>query len=330
MTDWSLFRLTVLAPINRRVEKPRIPKLLFRFYSEKSSGLNTPTLFRAGLFTLSPYGIPPPMETDSPLFDQLASTHLIRHEIATPFISCSPSLVWAMHMVYRISENASIAVIDGSAAHNHTRMYNGQEVIRQLRRHDKFPKNIRYLGSSEFLLWGEIPQNAIKGTLDFRSIEMLAQSSAAVNHVLRLPVLRSSRNVAEAREQFFNSQIALDDRVGIAIAKILLLFGFSPTSQIDMIVDGISHILQGWAVGIPQDNFECIRQSFRSFYLTFTDIIVGPAALVISGMESSLRDAFEKGVERAGTELLKDKPLKRSNQSVRKRHNKIVARHQNA
>jgi hypothetical protein len=118
------------------------PRLLFRCYSDESQGLNTVVLIRAGQFEMSPNPVPPPADPNSARFYHDASTHLTPHEIATPFISISSSLVWAIQMaVHKGSENyknIAIAVIDGPLAHMHTRMYSSREVLRQLRRRGEY------------------------------------------------------------------------------------------------------------------------------------------------------------------------------------------------
>jgi hypothetical protein len=183
-------------------------------------------------------------------------------------------------------------------------------------------------------VWGAIEENAILETIELSILEAFANTSASVKHVLRLDIIGTSRDVREARTRFIKDPILLDDRVGKGVAKVMLLFGFSSASQGGMISDCVYHILQGWAVKIPQDDSDSIQQSFRAFYLEFTDIPIDPQAVSRLAGEHNLRDAFEKGVARAATALLKDATVlsrtktKRHNPHVRRRIDGFVARHQ--
>jgi hypothetical protein len=179
------------------------------------------------------------------------------------------------------------------------------------------------------LIWREITGKSLKATIQLFHIEELARTLPEVSQFLRLDILMSSKNVKHARTEFINDPIRLDDKVGIAIAKILLLFGISLASHKDVITSGVCHLLQGWAVEIPRDEHEPVQQSYRSFLRIFTNTAINDSRAVSHpNMERDLRDAFEKGVEQAATILLEDSP-KRCNKRVRHNKKRSIKRNQN-
>jgi hypothetical protein len=299
-----------------------IPKILFRAFSEQSSGTNTEDSMRAGLFSDF---VPSPIDSNGDMFACIAQTHLTRKPIATPFISTSPSLVWVLHKLLKTESNIkNIAIIDGHRANADTRVYPAHPILRDLRQRHMYPKNIQYKGRMEYLIWGEVLREAIYGVVGIQHLEHLAGSSAAVGRFLRLDALKDSIDVATARQKFFDDTVVLNGQVGYAIAKIILLFGYSPESEEAAITDMIFHLLQGWAVKVPMDDDESLLQAFGGFLVVFTAAI-GGITLAVAILEQKLRRAFDNGVHQAAQAMVKDS-MNRPNGRNRRNISKFFVR----
>jgi len=123
-------------------------RVLFRFYDNKSGGLNTSKGICAGAFKNNSRKVPPPADRNSKKFRNEATKHFKRVREPTPFISLYSSLKPALHRGLRSNAEASVAVIDRHAVSKSqpSGVYLAAKVINELglRR-----GNYRYRGRSE-------------------------------------------------------------------------------------------------------------------------------------------------------------------------------------
>jgi hypothetical protein len=259
------------------------PQVLFRAYSEQSFGINSTTLFRAGRFSSLYFPALPIPSPNSLEFYIDAAHHLTRQVTAGPFVSVSSSLIWTLHMAYR-KGHKTVAIIHGPSASSHSSVYAVPPLLSTLKNtlQEYNGISLRYHGAFEFLVWAEIPEEAIICGLQLHHLESLARKSKAVTRVLRLDVLKNSTSVSVARSKYLRDPIVLDGEVGQAMGKIIALFGFSPNSDgaCTCISEMVFHLLQGWAIMIPTDE-EAIEQSFATFQYTISSSI-GPLAFQVS------------------------------------------------
>jgi hypothetical protein len=160
-----------------------------------------------------------------------------------------------------------------------------------------YPRNIQYRGCAEYLAYGEIAQNAIEVTISRDHIETLAQSPI-VGRFLRIDLLKNSVSVKSAQVNLSSTRhaLSLDQKVGAAVAQLLLFFGFSFLTEESSLIEGTFSLLQGWMISIPLQYQDAISHSFEAFYKTFLHTI--PGAQSITEVRNKFRRCFVFAVER--------------------------------
>ncbi len=94
----------------KATNKPRIlPRLVFRWYNNRSQGLNTPTEIVAGKFLDKPKDIPPPEWAL-----EAVRNHLTPHKLPSPFVSFRESLRPCLFRALKagVETHAHIAIVD--------------------------------------------------------------------------------------------------------------------------------------------------------------------------------------------------------------------------
>jgi hypothetical protein len=294
-----------------------IPKILFRFYDGSSAGINGPSGFRACRYSATETAVSMPVE-EPPTPDDLgllwdASYHLTRTPVGSRLISATPSLVWAFHKAFKCvtlptgadepgtgsSKEAYISLIDGPSANSHTRVYETQPIIKALRE-GGWLQDIRYKykGTAEYLVWAEIKAPSITGVISTNDIEAYVRRWRGVRRLLRLDTIRQSTSINSLRKSFAQNPISLDAEIGLALGKLLHLFGIRPTSDNEAIAQLVYNLAQGWAVRVPvgdegDDAIEGVRQAFLIAF-------AGSEEFMGLQIEARVRAAFNEGLKKAG------------------------------
>ncbi|KKY19959.1 hypothetical protein UCDDS831_g05069 [Diplodia seriata] len=173
------------SPRTKRAANP--PALLYRVYHDASGGLNSPTGFRAGLFSIPGQSLAPAPPTDyhGAILPVFVSWHCWHHTLSSPFISCTDSLIMALHKARRAEAaglNPHVAVINAARAasnddnndnnsdnSDNTNLFPARPLVAAARRRGLVP-GMRYRGHRELLAWGAISQHAIVADLPFATL----------------------------------------------------------------------------------------------------------------------------------------------------------------
>lgn len=217
------------------------PRIVFRFYDNNSSGVNTPTGMRAGLFQDSRLPLSPPPEIDTKAFRKEAIKHFSWTREPTPFISMCQSILPALHRGLLSSMDASIAVIDlhtvsRSQEWNHSKVYVAGHIIKRLGLRQEV---YGYRGRSEWLVWGMIDKNAIITTFKVEALRRFLARSPDVSIVLHFTEIESSRNAKEYREKLKGNVNYVGRASGRVIGKFLACTGL-PDSYVESAAKKIS------------------------------------------------------------------------------------------
>lgn len=196
------------------------PQLVFRFYNDHSSGVNTPDGMRAGLFQ-NRARCPPPPDIDSKAFHKEAAKHFSWTQEPTPFISMYESILPVLHRGLLSTIDACIAVIDlhaVSRSRNHSKVYAGAYIIKRLGlQQDAYG----YRARTEWLVWGMIGKEAIVTTFKVENLRRYLTGSPDVCIVLRFPEIESSRNADEYRKRLNGNPNQVGKAAGRVIGKFL-------------------------------------------------------------------------------------------------------------
>ncbi|OJD33701.1 uncharacterized protein BKCO1_2800083 [Diplodia corticola] len=306
------------------------PSLLYRVYHAESNGLNSPTEFRAGLFNIPGKSLVPPPQ-DNTILPVFASWHLWHHTVSSPFISCTDSLIMAVHKA-RQAEAAGlhpvhISIIDaplatrGSSSHIHG--FPARPLVLEARRRGLVP-DMRYSGTREIFVWARIAPAAIIHDVPFGRLRSLTADDLGVADLLALDDIDPDRRLGRVRKALLD-EVVLDASAGYAVGRLAALFGLagrshshsSLSSWPPMVEQFVYDVFQGWVLGVVPG---CEREMAEGFLVGLRDAEAGAGpgpgaggALVgLHGEEDGLlREAFVGGVERAQRCLRKEGRFRR-------------------
>ncbi|EKG21277.1 hypothetical protein MPH_01420 [Macrophomina phaseolina MS6] len=293
------------------------PALLYRVYHEESCGHNSPTGFRAGLFNIPGQSLEPPPQ-DNRILPVFVSWHLWHHSVSSPFISCTDSLVMAVHKA-RQAEAAGLhphlALISGAAAtsNGHTCFRAGPLVL-EARSRGLVP-GMRYRGVREWLIWGEIACDAIVRDVPFGRLRDLPANHTGVADLLALDDIDPAPRVSLAaiRKGLLRQEVVLDGAAGFHVGRLVALLGLELASPVEMVEQVVYDILQGWVLGVAVGEVPGMAEAFLA---GFRDAEGGRSIgaggneavlLLDDDDETGLRAAFASGVERALEDLRRER-----------------------
>ncbi|KAF4310832.1 hypothetical protein GTA08_BOTSDO13813 [Botryosphaeria dothidea] len=293
-----------------QVHMQRTPALLYRIYHDESGGLNSPTQFRAGLFNIPGQSLEPPPNNSS-ILPVFVSWHLWHHSVSSPFISCTDSLVMAMHKARQAEEsglNPHISIIDGAPTTSHRRGFLAAPLVAEAWHRGLVP-GMRYKGLREYLIWGEISRESILLDMPLDGLRSLpATHYAAVLDLLALDDIdpAPSTNLSGIRRELLRQEVVLDAPAGHAVGRLVALFGLGlGTAATPAMVEQLVYdVFQGWVLGATD-----VAEMAGAFLAGLRDASARAGAVVALGEEEKerLKEAFKSGVERALADLRKER-----------------------
>ncbi|KAG0158966.1 hypothetical protein PDIDSM_6486 [Penicillium digitatum] len=165
------------------VAPENMPPLLFRWSNRESQGVNSKTVFLAGLFSNEEWSDPEDFSEDQ--FESFFRSHVTKEKIRTPFISASQSPLAPFHRAIAGQNGALLTIID--TAKLQTKVFYA------------FPLAIRtrtlvyggWKGYGEYLIWGRVIAEAIAFSVEIVSVEQITQSHRDLNRLVQIPLIRS-------------------------------------------------------------------------------------------------------------------------------------------
>lgn len=152
-------RVTTI-PRKATTKSQDLPSLVFRWYNDRSQGLNTPTELRAGRFLDQPQEIPPPEWAL-----EAVTNHLIPHKLPSPFISFRESLRPCLFRALKagVETNPCITIVNLQKLKDITRQkWENYEAIKACpdlvqQFHLTLGRKGTYTGGGEWLVYGKSP-----------------------------------------------------------------------------------------------------------------------------------------------------------------------------
>lgn len=277
-----------------------IPTVFYRVYHDDSQGRNGPDGFISGLFKhMHGGGFPPPPPFSDPrvLYDVLY--HMDRKEIPSPFISVSITLNWVIRMALQAMkdgrQNVRVAVVDATIAAKGKAAFYAKAYHKSLCTTDAAKPfrglNWMYSGSHEYLIWANIPPEAILSDFPISELSGLAATTPALTDFLKLDILGvTGHNLRSTIMPYLKEQNVQMTPARVAgIAKLAVFLGvFSVPAQVAKVV---GDIIQGWCLhpGVRD------QQEWRKVSAFFADVLLAnaPSSTV---NKLAVMDAFERGV----------------------------------
>lgn len=167
-----------------------------------------------------------------------------------------------------------------------------------------------YRGSQEWLIWGEIPSEAILHTLSFAALLALVNKAVNVGSLLRLDSIDPVSNIARIRSNLQAEPVTLTTRFGAAIGRVASLFAFNPSSNPRHVAEFVAHLLQGWSIHL--DPAVCTKPEVCQAFITALEFSTESGAPLPDDWENMMESAFTEGVGTALTWMQQEAQLGRT------------------
>lgn len=180
-----------------------------------SQGINSEEEFRAGKFIeKEPYSLSSvPRERLLKYFRY----HVSKKREESPFISTFRNTLAPIHRALRKGNDAQIALIDTSKLN--TKVFNAHLIASQARFVSKYWK-----GWGEYLIWGQVPPEAISCTFKLKRLEEISESFDDLHDFLQLEKIRASKFCSdELYDELAKGQTSTN--IQITIDRLMALLG---------------------------------------------------------------------------------------------------------
>jgi hypothetical protein len=195
----------------------QIPPLLYRCYDSGSQGVNSRQGFLSGLFASGVCFKRKQINDEK--FEEHFRNHVSPKKILTPFISTFRSPLAPLQRASRSLKIGTIAVIDTKKIR--TEVFYAHPIAKYTRSF-----TFSWRGKGEFLIWGQVPGEAVIFTINFSTLERVAISYRDINRLLQLSILRSTVRCNKRLRDHLAAKRKSPYRSGRAFGKLLSLVKF--------------------------------------------------------------------------------------------------------
>ena len=159
----------------------KMPPLLFRWSNRDSQGVNSKTIFVAGLFCNGEWFNSENLSEDQ--FESFFRSHVTKQEVKTPFISTFLSPLAPFHRALAGGKGAILTVIDTSKLDAKVFYAHPLAIRTRTLTHS-------WKGYGEYLIWGRVATDAIAFSVETTRVEDIAQSHRDIGRLLQIPLIR--------------------------------------------------------------------------------------------------------------------------------------------
>lgn len=252
-------------PLSQQTRSTTPPVLAFRVFSTSSRSQLTPTGFRSELFQNWVGPITQPLPQTTPLFNVLALNHFsMRSQCSSAFISCAISLIQVLNkpVAKGHGENPQLCLIDLTQLYENpeenkaSQVYSAQHVIQDLKnkgqmnwrrnRHGNGQMSpTRYKGLSEYIVWGEIPAEAVISAVS------LAEIADVAGEFLCFECFTAGRHTGAVADEIKEKGIALGMKEARKMGELARLVGLAQAEsvvQLAHVSAFIAALVDGWYI----------------------------------------------------------------------------------
>jgi hypothetical protein len=194
-----------------------LPPLLYRWYNNASQGANSPQGIQSGLFasgTHLDYN-----ELTLQQFCQHFRFHVKPERVLTPFISTFRSPLAPLQRALRSANGAKITVID-------TQKLQTQVFYAHTLASYAGGFTFCWRGYGEFLIWGEVPADAIVFTIDIEYLEEIALAHRDINRLLQLSTIGTAVRCDAGLRKYLSRKRKSAYKSGRTFGKLLSILWF--------------------------------------------------------------------------------------------------------
>ncbi|KAL2863841.1 uncharacterized protein BJX67DRAFT_384369 [Aspergillus lucknowensis] len=283
------------------LDSTEVPPLLYRWWNVDSQGVNSRTLFVAGLFTNALPDIFAPDTLQQDDFKRRFMSHIRIEKTQSPFISTFQSALAPVHRGLRKQEGATISIIDSRKLKSE--VFSAKEFVRK--------NGVRigtYNGAGEYLIWGSVEHDAIICSFKISKLLQIAAEHSDICRFLQLDkIAASKRNRWRLHQEMEKEAMQLDKQLGATVGKLLSMLEV-PAIYCRMVSEGLAYSWRVKTRNIPWGQF------FEGVEFGYSGELgsLSPALSLVSGTaDSSFNDMNsdedfslidEDGVESIGGE----------------------------
>ncbi|KAJ5888291.1 hypothetical protein N7495_008332 [Penicillium taxi] len=167
-------------------DRPPLPPILYRWSNIWSQGINEPNSLVAGLFQSVDSEQFTPYQLSREQFLRHFKNHVTKQKVSTPFISTSQMPVTPIHRALHNQEDAIVFIID--TAKLDTPVIKAQTLVPLTG-----TETPHWRGYGEYLIWGQVPREAIVCSFKIIDLEKIAGLSDDIGEFLQLELIKSHK-----------------------------------------------------------------------------------------------------------------------------------------
>ncbi|KAJ5735391.1 uncharacterized protein N7483_000516 [Penicillium malachiteum] len=213
----------------------QMPAVLFRWYNVDSQGINAEDLLLGGLFTDPKVDL----EVDhlpKHEFLEMFENHVSKAKCPSPFISTFLHPLSPIHRAIRKQKQARVTMIDTSKLGADAVVIKASTLVPITNTRTR-----KWRGFGEYLIWKEVPRDAILGTFKITRLEQIAMDWVGIGGFLQLDKLRNTR----FSDPTLYREIA-DNLVSMSV------------EELDDALENLMILLE-----VPHEFKEAVKQSFK-------------------------------------------------------------------
>ncbi|KAJ5709342.1 hypothetical protein N7493_010676 [Penicillium malachiteum] len=170
-----------------RCSRDEMPTLLFRWYNVDSQGTNSEDFIQAGIFAGDDkFHLNMDQVSQHEFYDYFVN-HVTKAKCPSPFISTSLHPLCPIHRAVRNQNQAKVAIIDTSKLGVDTNVIKASTLVPRTGTRTR-----KWRGFGEYLIWKEVPRNAILSTFTITRLEEIARNCLGIGEFLQLDLLRNT------------------------------------------------------------------------------------------------------------------------------------------
>ncbi|KAJ5722433.1 hypothetical protein N7488_000468 [Penicillium malachiteum] len=172
---------------NGRCSPDEMPALLFRWYNVDSQGTNSEDSIQAGIFAGDDeFHLDMNQLSQHEFYDYFVN-HVTKAECPSPFISTSLHPLCPIHRAVRNQNQARVAIIDTSKLGVDTNVIKASTLVPRTGTRTR-----KWRGFGEYLIWKEVPRDAILSTFTITRLEEIARNFLSIGEFLQLDLLSNT------------------------------------------------------------------------------------------------------------------------------------------
>lgn len=186
------------------------------------------------------------------------------------------------------------------------KVHHARDIIKRLQERGEMEWT-KYKGACEWLVWGNVPGNAVLHIFELRELDDLVEQSEDIQNLLQLHMFSSNSRTRTIAQRLRSRNCILDVHAAKAMGQIAELFGLgSVNATPDHIKEFVTTLVGGWSIK-PASVNDIRSLDFLALHFTTALNPLGPYRL------HNVIEAFIQGVLKGSENLTHFGRVRRNN-----------------